>query len=525
MNSSLIHRSKSMAELLVSTLNRGGDRPLLQIVDGPCLTVDQIRDETSQFCQALASLGVKAGTRVGLVSPNKPEVLHVSHAVQLLAAVYVPMHPLSSLEDHLFVLQDSGVELLVFDAVSYGPRAQEIAAALPQLRMISFGDTSFSEDICRLSLGFTPMPLVAPAVTPTTIMRLGYTGGTTGKPKAIASTQRAGLATLQIMLTDWEWPSTPHILSCTPLSHAGSALILPTLLKGGSIMALPRFDAGRVMQLIQEYQINCIMLVPTMIYAILDHPHFDQYDLSSLETVFYGASAISPIRLQEAIERIGPVFSQFYGQAEAPMVITTLRKGDHDSNDLNRLASCGLPSPWLDVELLDEQGRPVADGEPGEICVRGPIVIDGYRDNPQQTADAFRHDWLHTGDVAVRDPGGYLRIIDRTKDMIVTGGFNVYPRAIEDVISEHEAVAQVAVFGVPHAKWGEAVTASIVLKPGLTADGNDIAALVANRKGAFQAPKVIEFIDSIPQTAVGKPDKKALRARHIEIQNRQQQTV
>lgn len=515
----VLHRKKSLAEMLVSSLASGGDRTLLQIVDGPGLTVDQIRDETSRFCQALASVGVSEGTRVGLISPNRPEVLHVSHAVQLLAAVYVPMHPLSSLDDHLFVLRDSSVEVLVFDAETYRNRANEIAEALPSLRIMSFGDTPFSENICRLIEQFQPESLVAPTVSADDVIRLGYTGGTTGKPKAIASTQRASLAALQMMLTDWEWPGTPHILSCTPLSHAGSALILPTLLKGGSIMALARFDAARVMQLIQDYRINCIMLVPTMIYTILDHPEFDKYDLSSLETVFYGASAISPHRLREAIERIGPVFSQFYGQAEAPMVITTLRKCDHDVNDLQRLASCGRPSPWLDVQLFDEQDQPVVDGEPGEICVRGPIVIDGYRDNPEQTALTFRNGWLHTGDVAIRDSGGYLRIIDRTKDMIVTGGFNVYPRTIEDVISELESVAQVAVYGVPHEKWGEAVAASIVLKPGMTVATTDIIDMVADRKGAFQAPKFIKYVDSIPQTAVGKPDKKALRAAYIQSLN------
>jgi fatty-acyl-CoA synthase len=284
------------------------------------------------------------------------------------------------------------------------------------------------------------------------------------------------------------------------------------LLRGGTMLVLPAFDPVAVMQAIQEHRINCVMLVPTMIYALLDHPRFGEFDLSSLETVFYGASAISPMRLKEAIERIGPVFSQFYGQAEAPMVVTVLRKAEHDVNDLRRLASCGRPVPWVHVELLDANNRPVADGEPGEICVRGPLVMDGYRDNPELTAQTFDGGWLHSGDVAVRDPGGYLRIVDRTKDMIVSGGFNIYPREIEDIIGLHPAVSQAAVIGVPHPKWGEAVTALIVLRPGQSAAAQELIALVTERKGAFQAPKYVRFIDSIPQTAVGKPDKKALRA-------------
>jgi fatty-acyl-CoA synthase len=316
------------------------------------------------------------------------------------------------------------------------------------------------------------------------------------------------------MLAEWEWPTPLRFLSCTPLSHAGAAMFLPTLLKGGTMLVLPSFEPAAVMQAIQDYRISCMMLVPTMIYALLDHPRFGEFDLSSLQTVFYGASAISPVRLKEAIERIGPVFSQFYGQAEAPMAVTQLRKHEHDINDMRRLASCGRPTPWVHVELLDANNQPVPDGEPGEICVCGPLIMDGYRNDPELTAQTFSGGWLHSGDVAVRDADGFLRIIDRTKDMIVTGGFNVYPREIEDILSLHPAVSQVAVIGVPHAKWGEAVKALIVLRPGQSAAAEELITMVAERKGSFQAPKFVEFIASIPQTAVGKPYKKALRAQY-----------
>jgi fatty-acyl-CoA synthase len=208
------------------------------------------------------------------------------------------------------------------------------------------------------------------------------------------------------------------------------------------------------------------------------------------------------------------VFFQFYGQAEAPMTITVMRKAEHDVNDMRRLASCGRPVPWVRVELLDPESlRPVADGEPGEICVQGPLVMDGYRDNPKLTAEALKGGWLHTGDVAVRDPDGFLRIVDRLKDMIVSGGFNIYPTEIENIIGEHPAVSEVAVIGVPHPEWGEAVKALVVLRTGQTVNADDLVALVAKRKGKFQAPKLVEFIDSIQQTALGKADKKALRAK------------
>jgi fatty-acyl-CoA synthase len=508
-----LHRPLYVPDLLVNVLGQTPKRPFLQLAGGPTLTVGEVRDATSQFVQALQRLGVERGSRIATLSLNRPEVLHVAHSIQMLAAVAVPMHPLGGLADHAHVVLDAKVEVLVFDPTRFTDRALELANRAPGLKLIALGTSHIGPDLCKLAESLAPAPLISPKIEGSTIARLSYSGGTTGKPKALPGTQRSAAAAASIMLAEWEWPAVPRVLSCAPLSHAGSAMVLPTLMKQGTILIQPTFDPLAVMQAIQEHRINCMLMVPTMIYALLDHPRFGEFDLSSLETVFYGASSISPARLREAIQRIGPVFFQFYGQAEAPMTITVLRKREHDVNDLRRLASCGRPVPWVHVELLDSDMRPVPDGEPGEICVRGPLVMDGYRDNPELTAEALRGGWLHTGDVAVRDPDGFLRIVDRTKDMIISGGFNIYPREIEDIIGEHPAVAHVGVIGVPHPKWGEAVKALVVARPGATVNADELIAMVAKRKGSFQAPKFVEFIDSIPQTPLGKPDKKALRAR------------
>jgi fatty-acyl-CoA synthase len=508
-----LHRPLYAVDVLANALNQGGERKLLHLKDGPTQTVSEVRDATSQFVQALACREVRRGTRVALLSPNRPDCLHVTHAVQLLAGVYVPLHPLSGLADHLHAVRDAGAEVLIFDAARFESRAAQIVKDVPGLRLMSFGPSALAEDIFALANSFRPQPLSAPRVGPHDLIRMGYSGGTTGKPKALPSCQRTGMVTLQLMQTEWEWPNPPHVLTCAPLTHAGGAMFMPALLRGGTMLVLPGFEPVAVLQAIEEYRINCMLLVPTMIYALLDHPRLAEFDLSSLETVFYGASSIAPARLKEAIERIGPVFAQFYGQAEAPMAITYLRKSEHDVTDMRRLASCGRPNPWIRLALLDAAGEAVPDGEPGEICVQGPLVMDGYRD-ADLTAAAFAGGWLHTGDVAIRDPGGYLRIVDRTKDMIVSGGFNIYPREVEDILSEHPAVSQVAVIGVPHEKWGEAVKALVVLKPGMSAGMDELAALVAERKGSFQAPKSVDFVDAIPQTPLGKPDKKQLRARY-----------
>jgi len=227
------------------------------------------------------------------------------------------------------------------------------------------------------------------------------------------------------------------------------------------------------------------------------------------------------VRLKEAIERFGPIFAQYYGQSEAPMVISYFPKGDHVSASgevvEHRLTSCGRPSAYLRAALLDENGKPVEPGEPGEICVAGPLLADGYWNLPEPTAETFRDDgWMHTGDVAREDEDGFWYIVDRTKDMIVTGGFNVFPREVEDVVAEHPAVAQVGVIGTPHEKFGEAVTAVVVLRDGAeltSAVVEEIQAMVKERKGSVQVPKDVIAVDALPLTGLGKPDKKALRAR------------
>jgi fatty-acyl-CoA synthase len=296
---------------------------------------------------------------------------------------------------------------------------------------------------------------------------------------------------------------------------------------GGSMVVLPRFDPGEVLRTIEQERITATMLVPSMLYALLDHPDADSVDLSSLETVYYGASAINPVRLAEAIRRWGPVFAQYFGQSEAPMVISYFARSDHDLDHPERLASCGRPSAFLRTALLDADGNPVRQGEPGEVCVAGPVLAQGYWNLPEETAETFRDGWLRTGDVAREDEDGFWYIVDRTKDMIVTGGFNVFPREVEDVIAEHPAVAQVGVVGVPDEKWGEAVTAVVVLRP--DADRSEeavqrlteeIRAAVKERKGAVQAPKQVVVADALPLTGLGKPDKKALRAQFWDGQGR-----
>jgi len=516
-----LHRGVFLPDLLIAALDRNPDQPAVYL-DDRVLTSREVRDEISRYAQAYASLGITQGSPVAMLSLNRPEVLFAMGANMVTGCRTSALHPMGALDDHAYVLTDAAIETLVYDPAKFGERARELRERVPSLkRLLAFGETPDGENLLDLAARFAPQPLRAPSVAADDVAGLAYTGGTTGKPKGVMGTYRSGAAMTTIQMAEWEWPDETRFLICTPLSHAGAAFFVPTLLRGGSIVVLPGFDPERVLETIERNRITATMLVPTMLYVLLDHPKFATTDLSSLQTVYYGAAAMSPTRLQEAIRRLGPIFFQYYGQAECPMTITVLRKEDHDVDDLARLATCGRPVPWLHVALLDDENREVAVGEPGEICVRGPLVMQGYWNKPDETAAALDGGWLHTGDVARADDDGFLTIVDRKKDMIVSGGFNVFPREVEDVLSTHPAVAQVAVIGVPDEKWGEAVKAVVVVRPGASVDPDELIALVKERKGAVHAPKTVDFADAIPLSPLGKPDKKTLRAQYWAATGRQ----
>jgi fatty-acyl-CoA synthase len=520
--SDLLRRAVHTGHLTVGALKRNRNRPVLFLGD-TTLTGGELADRISQYIQAFEALRAGTGETVGLLALNRPEVLMIIGAGQTQGYRRTALHPLGSLDDHAYVLADAGATSLIVDPnPMFVQRAVELLDRVPSLRQVlTLGAVppelaAVGVDLIAAAAGHAPKPLVAADLPPDHIGGLTYTGGTTGKPKGVMGTVSSILTMTTAQLAEWEWPEHPRFLMCTPLSHAGAAFFTPTIVKGGEMIVLPKFDPADVLRVIEERRITATMLVPSMIYALMDHPDSHTRDLSSLETVYYGASAMNPVRLAEAIARFGPIFAQYYGQSEAPMVITYLAKSDHDAQ---RLTSCGRPTLFARVALLDTAGNPVPPGEVGEICVSGPLLAGGYWNLPEATAETFRDGWLHTGDMAREDADGFYYIVDRVKDMIVTGGFNVFPREVEDVVAEHPAVAQVCVIGTPDEKWGESVTAVIVLRPGHPTDDAAIAvvtaeiqAAVKERKGSVQSPKQVIVADSVPVTALGKPDKKAVRA-------------
>src|ERR1700712_3047301 len=469
--------------LMVAALKRHADKPVMFLGD-TTLTGRETASRISQYIQAFEALGAGKGTPGALLALNRPEVLFILGAGQTQGYRRTSLHPLGSLDDHAYVLNDAEITTLIIDPVPmFVQRALGLLEKVPGLnQVLTIGPVPeelahIGKDLAATAETFIPQPLEAVLLQPDHIVSITYTGGTTGKPKGVIGTAQAMSTMTQVQLSEWEWPESPRFLMCTPLSHAGAAFFAPTVIKGGSLYVLPRFDPAEVLKTIEEQKITATMLVPSMLYALMDHPDSRTRDLSSLETVYYGASAINPVRLQEAIERFGPIFAQYYGQTEAPMVITYLSKADHVSGGDGRLSSCGRPSAFIRAALLGEDGKPVAPGEPGEICVAGTLLAGGYWKLPDATAETFRDGWMHTGDVAREDEDGYWFIVDRTKDMIVTGGFNVFPREVEDVVAQHPSVAQVCVMGTPDEKWGEAVTAVVVLRPDASRDDASIATM------------------------------------------------
>ncbi|MBB3047205.1 fatty-acyl-CoA synthase [Litorivivens lipolytica] len=517
-NNPALTQGVTMPDLLIEGLNRYNDRPCLFMGDDEILTYADMRAMVSRLMQALASLGLGKGTRAAILSGNRPEVLANTAAMSISGFVGTPLHPLGSLDDHAYVLEDAEIDVLIFDPALFSEVAAALKERVPGIKhFIGFGPNEIGEDYLALADKFEPKPLVKADITPDDLGSINYTGGTTGKPKGVMSTHRGTACMAMIQAAEWEFPEELRMLMATPLSHAASAFFVPVLQKGGAFYVLPGFSADLFFDWVEKYKITATMLVPVMLYFLLDSPRATTADMSSMGTIFYGASPMSPARLQEGIEKWGQIFYQFFGQSEAPMVLTNLAKKDHDLSKPERLASCGRPAPWIHLELLDDNNEPVAQGEPGEICVRGPLVMKGYKDLPEQTAEAFAGGWLHTGDIGRFDEEGFLYIVDRKKDMIVTGGFNVFPKEVEDVLSGHEAVAQVAVVGVPDDRWGEAVKAVVVAKPGVeTSDAlaEELAAFVKQAKGSVQAPKSVDFVQSLPMTPVGKPDKKALKVQY-----------
>ena len=360
-----------------------------------------------------------------------------------------------------------------------------------------------------------------PTIEPDNLAWLFYTSGTTGHPKGAMLTHRNLLTMAEQFLLCIN-PALPDdvLLHAAPITHGSGCSIFHHIAVGAAsaFPATRSFDPPRIFEAIQRYRATTLFLVPTMINVLLASPDKARYDLSSLHTIFYGGAPMYVEQLQSAVSAFGPIFVQLFGQGEAPMACTSLPKEEHLAGDdpvkLKRLASAGRETTAVRVRVVDDEDREVPAGQMGEIVVRGDLVMKGYWRKPEATADTLRGGWLHTGDIGCLDSDGYLYITDRKKDMIISGGSNIYPREIEEVICRHPAVFEVAVIGIPDEKWGETVKALVVPREGMRATEAEIIEHCKRHMASYKKPQSVEFLPALPKNAYGKVLKRELRDRY-----------
>ena len=499
--------------------------------DAPCLTLDgQVRsygrvvEDSRAVARALRRSGVAPGASVGILSANDPVAFTCVFGISRAGAVWCPINPRNAAEENRELLALFGCVALVFQA-RFAALVAEIAPRLPTLTtLVCLDDES---PAVEGAVGFAAW--LAAAVdepqkedtqsddaggSPNRLAALVGTGGTTGRPKAVELTE-GNLETMSaITLMAYPLDRRPVYLALAPLTHAAGVLCFPILAQGGEIVVMAAPDVGGFLRLVERHRVTHTFLPPTLIYMVLDHPDLDATDLSSLQCFWYGAAPMSTVRLAQACERIGPM-AQLFGQSEAPMMVSTMSPADHRRPDgtlaLERFASAGRPSPLVTVAIMADDGSLRPPGERGEIVVRSSLVMAGYHRNPEATAEVSTHGWHHTGDIGYLDADGYLFIVDRAKDMIITGGFNVYSAEVEQALMAHPAVHEAAVVGLPDDKWGERVTAVVQLVPGRSVEPAELIVFVKGRIGSVKAPKQVEFWDDLPRSKVGKVIKPEIR--------------
>jgi long-chain acyl-CoA synthetase len=409
------------------------------------------------------------------------------------------------------MLEDSGAKTLIHSP-EFGETVQKISSEVRWIIQKGKGAGLDYDDF--LEKGSDQEPKVD--VLLDDLSDLWYTSGTTGAPKGIMLTHRNILTCTQFLLCDvYDITQEDKLLTVGALSHAGSVRILPFIIRGATNYLHSHFDAVKAFKEIETSKITDFSTVPTILIGLMDHPERPRFNLSSLKRITYAGSPMAVERIKEALNILGPVLDQSYGQAESIITITHLPRHEHiqdgDPVRERRLASAGREYPGVHVKVVDDHDHPLNPGEIGEVITRSDLVMRGYWNQPEKTKEALRGGWLHTGDIGYLDEDGYLYLVDRQHDKIITGGLNVYPREVEEILSTHPAVAQVAVFGVDDPLWGEAITASVVPREGLKVTMEELMQYCKDRLAGYKRPKKIFLVDDLPKNLYGKVLRKELK--------------
>ena len=473
-----------------------GDRAAV-VGDARTLTFAEVDQRANQLATVLTAQGVEVGDRVALLAANEAEFLEIQVACMRLGAIFVPLNFRLAVPELAYIVGDMAPSVLIC-----GPEYAEAGQQLDVVTQLVLGG-SYETEIVAAPATAQSGPIDAAAAS--TIL---YTSGTTGRPKGAVISNRALYARINSNLFEYQAMPSDRFLQCLPLFHIASNVSSTYTYVGATNFYLKSFDPALALERIGSEQITCALLVPTMINAMVNHPYVHGANLQSLRTLAYGASPIPPVVLEQAIEALGCGFVQLFGMTETN-ACTVLRREDHLHKA--RLASAGTEALGFAVRIVDDADVDVPQGAVGEVICRGPAVMDRYWNAPEATDDALRNGWMHTGDLGYRDEHGYVFVTDRKKDMIVSGGENVYPREVEDVLFEHPQILEAAVIGVPDERWGERVHAVLVAKEGLTLDTDDVLGFARTRLAAYKVPKTAEVCAELPKNATGKVLKQVLR--------------
>jgi acyl-CoA synthetase (AMP-forming)/AMP-acid ligase II len=488
--------------------------PRTAVEDGRrSLSYRDVAERSTRLANALAVLAPVPRSRVALLLPNRVELVEIDLAIIRAGLVKVPINTRLKHEERAHVLDDSGAAVLLFDGAEEEAVAELTATAGRELALVRVGEGTLGaayEDVLAGAATTSPRSSAGPD-DPSLIL---YTSGTTGRPKGAATTFAARfMSTLNMLANEIDPRPGDAMAHVGSMAHGSGSKVLAHFLRGSRNVPVAKWEPDAFLRMAGQLRITHTFMVPTMVDSLVESARDVDLRECPLETISYGGAAIAPSRLAAALDVFGQRFVQVYGSCEAPHPVLVLPARDHVAAD-DRLTAAGRESIAVETRIVDERGGPVPDGTPGELLVRSATMMTGYWENPVATDEVLVDGWYHTGDVVRRDAEGYVHIVDRARDVIITGGYNVYPAELEAVLERHPAVAEVAVVGVPDEHWGEAVKAIVVARGEI-----DAGALLehCNRLLAgYKRPRSVEFVDVLPRSSNGKIQRRDLRERYWE---------
>ncbi len=510
------------------------EKPLIDIVDQACrmfsdriclqfndeqYTYAQVQEESIKVAEALCNAGFKKGMHAAIYSLNSAKAFIVTLGIIRAGGVWIPVNPKNSQTDNISVLGKLGCQVLFYQE-SFKQTLPLIEEATGGLKLSVCLDNKGGEVGLTAWLEHAPKKSTNIKRDALDTITIPMTGGTTGLPKGVMLSDRNFRALSYAISLDLDRgeDQVPVFLCAAPMTHVGGRIVLTSMAAGPRYVIKENVDLQDVLQTFEDEKITDIFLPPTAIYGLLAQPNVRSFDYSSIKRIAYGSAPMSIAQLKKALDIFGPVMTGGFGQTESPMKITELKVEDHFINGEvapdSRLRSVGRATVISEVAIVDELAMPMPKGQRGEIAVKGGNVSEGYFNTPEETAKIRKNGWHLTGDIGYMDEDDFVYIVDRKKDMIITGGFNVYSAEVELGVSSIDGVAGVAVIGVPSEKWGEEVKALVQLSPKVSLSEDELLAMCKEKIGSVKTPKSIEFVEDFPKTPLGKIDKKEIRKKY-----------